>query len=261
MTTKIQFAGSRHKVRLVADRLRAILAGREADSYGIAEGFMLSLGFGALSDVKAAFQTKTAGGTDEMGVKWPPLKPETIARRKMFSGPTTNDSQEVKDYIRLYGNAYRRNLKRLKLSLPEAQAKTRAKQLAAAEVRKKLGKTKVEILGSRTVEILRDTGILFNSLSPGTITTNNIGGGHYDKPSAPGGDEQVFERAMGTVIVGTNVPYAAPHQFGVPSRNLPQRQILPERGDQIPDVWWERWFGISMLALEYGTAELYRRSA
>ena len=39
--------------------------------------------------------------------------------------------------------------------------------LSNAGVTLRGAKTKVEVLGGRQVEILRDTGVLFNSLSPG----------------------------------------------------------------------------------------------
>lgn len=56
--------------------------------------------------------------------------------------------------------------------------------------------------------ILYETGRLFRSMSPG----------------GPGYLERVVNPLH--IKVGTSVPYAAPHQDGAPSRNLPQRVIL-----------------------------------
>ena len=51
--------------------------------------------------------------------------------------------------------------------------------------------------GGRQVDILRDTGLLLNSLSPGVVSA-----------------EQVFKVAPGTVIVGTNRKWAYCHHYG-----------------------------------------------
>jgi len=72
------------------------------------------------------------------------------------------------------------------------------------------------------VDILRDTGELLRSLSPGVD----------DRPS--GADGQVFATAPGRVIVGTNKkPW---HQRG--NRNLPARPMWPNNG-RIPAAWWQ----------------------
>ena len=80
--------------------------------------------------------------------------------------------------------------------------------------------TLVEKYGHRQVEILRDTGLLLNSLSPGTTTP-----------------ESVFRVGRGEVIVGTNRKGAAAHHHGVPSRNLPQRRLWPVVS-KWPATWW-----------------------
>ena len=62
-------------------------------------------------------------------------------------------------------------------------------------------KTLVDKYGHRIVEILRDTGLLLNSLSPGVYSS-----------------ERVFKVGHGEVIVGTNRKGAAAHHHGVPGR-------------------------------------------
>ena len=90
------------------------------------------------------------------------------------------------------------------------------------------------------MEILRDTGVLLNSLSPGRWTQSG-----YTKPSAEGGEEQIFEVGTGEVIVGTNVEYASTHQRGRGA--IPARPFLPV--DHVPSVWWSRWLGVANKAL------------
>lgn len=84
--------------------------------------------------------------------------------------------------------------------------------------------TNVEVYGGRQVDILRDTTRLFRSLTPGVD----------DRPS--GAPDQVFETPPGSVIVGSNVPYAEAHQNGNAAKNLPARPFLPV-GDVIPAAY------------------------
>jgi hypothetical protein len=94
----------------------------------------------------------------------------------------------------------------------------------------------LEVYGHRQVEILRDTGVLLNSLSPGTLTTGPQPS--YQKPDGDGGQEQVFDLFDAGVIVGTSVAYAAAHQDGIPGR-LVARPFLPVGA--VPQVWLQRW--------------------
>lgn len=258
----IHFKGSRADVRQLATRLRNILAGVESDQYGVGVGFLTALGFGALSDIKDAYVTKAAGGTDEMGVKWPPLKPSTIAGRRvgprdMKAGPHTSESQAyaIRQRENARKAAYRKLLRRLRISLPEAEAVARATRLSNIAATKKTGRTRLQTLGSRYVEILRDTGQLLNSLSPGVYDGKNT----YTKPTGEGGKNQIFDPRPGMIVVGTNDPKAAFHQHG--TRTIPRRQFLPDSESQIPDVWWQRWLDIGVKALRVGAEILYRGAA
>ena len=106
-------------------------------------------------------------------------------------------------------------------------------------------KTKLEVYGNRQVEILRDTGVLFNSLSPGRL--DDAGGSpSYSPPSGDGGDQQIFESLTNGVIVGTNVPYARIHNEGDASKGIPARPIVPKVA---PQVWLDRWTNVGMEAV------------
>jgi phage gpG-like protein len=94
----------------------------------------------------------------------------------------------------------------------------------------------VELANSRPVPILRDTGILFNSLTSGS----------------PGGVQQF---AQDEVTVGTNIKYAGYHQFGgtVPG-HPPQRTILVPPDPKTEGEILQDLVNAMMAALEESTA-------
>lgn len=73
---------------------------------------------------------------------------------------------------------------------------------------------------SANVEILRDTGLLLNSMSPGITIA-----------------EQVFRIGRGEVIVGTNRKWAGVHHNGSRNGRIPQRRLWPEPRNW-PESWW-----------------------
>lgn len=259
MTTRVVFVGERGKIYDLALQLQAILSGRTSDKHQIARGFMLAVGNAALHDIHQAYLVKAAGGTDEMGIKWPPLSPKTIAQRRV--GPRdVRKNPEIKERKKIVDREYRKNLRRLKMSLPESQAKRRARQLAERTATRETGKTKFDTLGTRRVEILRDTGVLLNSLGPGELFVSGTTP-IYNKPSGEGGDQQVMEPLPGSIIVGTNVRYADYHQSREPRTRLPRRQFLPDDEQQIPTQWWDNWTDAGALALEASAAMLFEENS
>ena len=73
---------------------------------------------------------------------------------------------------------------------------------------------------SNSVEILRDTGLLLNTLSPGVETGLNV-----------------FRVLPGEVIVGTNRKWAGIHHRGSRNGRIPQRRLWPEPS-KWPSNWW-----------------------
>lgn len=220
MIAHVNFRGSADEAKaLVASYPSRLVAGGR-----IGRHMLTVMGLALLSDIKAEFVKASRGETNAFGIKWEPLKPQTIANRRV--GPRdTRDNENIRERERIRKNAYKRLLRRYLVSLPEAQAKQRAKQVAGQIATRETGATKVQTLGGRQVEILRDTGILFNSLSAAEPDPQT--------ESYQPRDGQVFEVQPGRLQVGTNVPYAATHQFGDPSRNIPPRPFLPEPS-QVP---------------------------
>jgi hypothetical protein len=77
-------------------------------------------------------------------------------------------------------------------------------------------------------DILRDTGLLFNSLSP------SIQGTAAAPPHQP---HQIFNIPPGQVVIGTNRKWCHTHHYGVPG-HIPQRRLWPEVR-RWPKNWWD----------------------
>lgn len=192
----------------------------------IADAMMTRCGLAILGRIKTAFVTKARGGVDEAGDSWKKLSPKTIAysktrqrgrggRTKAEKGRATHPSQalDAKQQARWW-SVYRRQLAIYKGNKGHAAA------VAWLVLKSEGARTLVDKYGHRQVEILRDTGILLNSLSPGVSSA-----------------EQVFRVAPGAVIVGTNRKGARAHHEGVPGR-LPQRRLWPPV-NKWPSSWWQ----------------------
>lgn len=261
MATKVTWTGTREELVEQAEKLAAMLAGTTQDDDNAGLMFLSSIGLAALADIKMAFLLKASGGTDDTGDTWPPLSPSTIAGRRV--GP--KDSAKAREWTKIRN----RELKKIKgqfekqqgelfdrflLSLDPKLALKRAKTIAAHRASEHTGLTKLQALGARNVEILRDTGVLLNSISPGVLSDT----GTYAKPGNDGGDQQVFELSAGQIILGTSVKYSSIHQTG--TEHIPQRKIVPEDEADIPDAWWERWLDASMKSLEVAAADVFGKS-
>lgn len=267
----ITYRGSKAQLIEQAMQLAAVLSGAQDDATGVARAFLLAIGYAALSDIREAFVIKARGGTDAMGIKWEPLKPATIANRRV--GKKDMQDPNVRDWIRARDAAMKAIQKefarqegelfeRFSLSMDAAEARRRARQIAARRAYEVTGMTKVQALGYRAVEILRDTGILLNSLTPGVVSGHGASMS-CARPTGEGGDNQIFEIGAGQITLGTTVAYAASHQEGDPDRHLPQRQFLPLETDDIPQSWLENWIDAGQQALMATAPEYFdaRRAA
>lgn len=224
MAGTVHYRGTRPEAEEAARQLGAMLAGTVPDPQGFARGIQLRAGVALLSEVQRDFLVKSRGGTGRDGIKWAPLKPETIARRRTTRAerkglgigkgrrPSLSPAQDAR-----WRAIYRRTLQAALVDLAPKEAKARAAAIAWATLKKEGAKTKLELLGSRVVDIGRDTGRMLRSLTPGV----------EDRPAKEA--EQVFEVEPGAVIVGSNVPY-----FG---RFNEARPVWPADGS-IPAAWW-----------------------
>jgi len=215
------------EVLAVIAALPDILAGKTPDPTGLVASALQALGVEWLTITKDAYVTKARGGTDEAGIKWAPLKPETIAygrphpglnaRRKKAEAKGRAGRPLLTDALdRLWRGVYASTLRRLaKGGTGTADQKGQAASAAWGVVKAAGGQTILGRYGNVAVEIGRDTNRLLNSLSPGN-PDSSIG-------TVPGG-----------VTVTTNVEYAAPYHA--------KRPIWPDdtNGYTVPQVWLDR---------------------
>lgn len=247
--TVIHVRASREEIRRRIALLPMILSGRVPDQHGIARGFVLRLAVAFLEKVKLAFIAKSRGGTDEAGISWPPLSREYLAYGRRFGrgeqaalkaaaglgranrfAPGGNKGLLTASQLKRWNQVFASSMKWLQArgeSLEEA--KGHAAAIAWSTVKKEGARTKLDVFGSRQVEILRDTGVLFNSLSPGELSASGADAA-YQAP-----DGQIVEHHPGELIVGTNVAYAAAHHK---AKNPRRRRPLWPEADQIPQAWW-----------------------
>lgn len=212
----IHVRGNIESVRRQLSRLPAIVSGRDYSASEITRGLQLRVGTMALSLIHENLVDKARGGGGADGDPWKPLAQSTIDRRRKPKGVKTTRGalRDVrKAYRDLAGAVGRRQNDARKRRLETAKKKyERALNVAA------------------NVEILRDTGVLFNSMSPGV-------------DGRSGNKDQVFQHEQGAVIVGTNVPYAVYHHSDEPRKlksdgtpRLPQRRLWPK-----PQNWPAAW--------------------
>lgn len=243
---------SRHLLRDAIISVVRSLSGREATHADAARTVHTAIGLAALYDIKDDFVRKAKGEVGEDGNRWPRLSPKTLAYGRRFGpgeksalkkaaglGPGNRNrgllsAAQDKRWRAIFATS----LKRLAISMDISSAKARAAQIAWTVLKREGAKTKLEVFGTREHEILRDTGVLLNSLSPGEI---NYAGGNYNPPA-----DQIFNLIESGVIVGTNVPYAKTHNRGDQKRGIPKREFLPR---QVPDVWKQRWARVANQAI------------
>lgn len=245
-TNVVHFRGTRKQLADIVRSLPLVLNGHMQDPGGLAQGLQLRIGAAALSLIKVAFIAKSRGGTDEAGDSWTKLSPKYVAYgrrhpeltqiRKQAKAegrpgrPMLTKKQDERWRRIFAGKLHQVSAKQRKMTIfggTSTQAKSAAAAYAWAVLKAEGGQTIFDNFKDAPVEILRDTGVLLNSLSPGV--------------NGPSGHEnQVFRVQPGTVIVGTNRKGAAAHHKG--SGKLPERRLWP-RVERWPSSWWQQITG------------------
>lgn len=229
----------------------------------VANAMMTRCGMAALGRIRAAFIVKARGGTDEAGDRWKPLKPETIAYSRRHRKKPGDPSQSrvfsrakklpwvPKPKVRAaYAPSYALtasqnsrwwDVYRQGLAMYRGD-KSHAARRAWVILKGEGATTLIAQYGGAQVDILRSTGLLLASLTPGVTVL-----------------EQVFRIKPGEVIVGTNRRGAAAHHRGIPGR-LPQRRLWPEPS-RWPPSWWRDILEQAVAGLIEITVYLVRRIA
>jgi len=228
------FHGTREELAQLFNQLGEAIAGQSGGFDTYVRPIYDRIGVALLSQIQQDFITKSRGGIGRDGIQWPPLKPETIAQRRIGDGdlktigvkgkkiPASRTrglltQDQDKRWKQLFSQYYMRYV----FEFGDAGAKSRAAATAWTILKGEGAQTKLGVLGGRKVDILRDTGVLFRSLSPSTAGVEPEG--------------QIFEIEPGVVTVGTNIhPY---HHAGIPGK-LPARPFWPLDGS-MPNPWWE----------------------
>ena len=218
----------------------AILAGSTPDRNGLLRGFQLRLGAAFLSKVKKAYVVKSRGGRGDDGITWPDLSPATVAGRRRVAKSSGRKKDKTYVSARRYNVARREAFARLQFRMSRDDARKAAKRIAATDERVTATAGKSKIAAARLMksgvdyDILRDTGILFNSLSPGRVN-----GSAYTTP-----ENQVMNAGTRSIVVGTNVAYAGAHHHG--TKHIPRRALWPDR---MPDAWVSDMVGTALRGL------------
>lgn len=202
---QVTFRGDADELRGFLKRLPGMLAGRLPDeTNGGVRAFWTRIGMVALAIIRDAFVVKARGGMDASGLQWHPHAESTITHRLRKAGLPSR-WRAVKQLQRAYATVAKtgRGLKKLE----------RAKKTAA--------------LSFSPVEILRDTGRLLGSLSPGLVTN----------------PDQRFEVGPGSVTLGSNVTVEGGWNLSRIHHNgtatIPARPLWPDW-----DRWPEEWRGL-----------------
>lgn len=246
--------------------LQLVLSGRAPDTLGIARGVFLSVGFQALADIKEDFIRKSRGGIGDDGEKWKPLSQAYLAYQRRFGrgeqknlktaaglgkghrfGVGGNKGLLTKDQQKRWNKLFAQKFARLAVSLGEGEAKARAAKHAWAVLKAEGAKTMLEVFGNRQVDILRDTGRLLASLSPGELTGS---GYRLTCHRPPNGGDQILNTIANGVTVGTNVEYA-----GACNKLRP---FLPAK---LPAKWQDNMTQVAADALAAGVRMAFQMGA
>jgi len=232
-------AGSRGELAALLAGLPAILAGDAATGKGrrVREAALRAGAAELLSIIKEAFVVKARGGTDEAGITWAPLSPETVAYGRRHPGLNARRSRAAKKgragrplltdaQDRVWRAVYASTLARLQRGGSRgSDASSQAAGAAWAVVKAMGGKTILGEYGGEKVEIGRDTGRLLASLSPESR-------------------DDLLEIDGASVSVGSNVEYAAHFHR--------RRPLWPE---SLPEAWQERVAEVMAQAIMAALAE------
>lgn len=240
---------SRDEVYDLIHATAASLAGTSNVAPEIARQSYIVMAVEFFSLVKDAFDVKARGGTDEAGITWKPLTKKYLAysrgpassRHIGGHSPTGGDGALTKKQLDRWWKYYGQAKAWLAADGATGQElKSHAAAIAWSKIKREGGKTKLELLGNRPHEIGRDTGVLYNSLTPGIP-----GEGTYQAP-----DGQLFDPAPGYIGMGSGVEYASDfHKI---------RPLWPEPQD-IPSRWWVQMLAPVVQVMATGLARKLQR--
>ncbi len=266
MATEVVYTNaSSNRIREAMRQFPAMLAGREADQYGLSSGFKTRLGWAFTTSIVEAFIAKGRGRADEAGETWKPLSKAYLAyvrpmetRKGVGSrnppqggkwAPGGKDGRENDGLLndrqkKLWKRTFARTLAVLQYTMDLEEAKGLAAAVAWKDVKKIGGKTKLDKFGNRKVQIGVDRGILLGSLSPGELSDTPDPSFQFEQP------EGYLNQSAGQMTVGTTVPYAAGFHK--------KRRLWPAPINW-PSLWWDDWLDVALGGMRFVAREVARR--
>lgn len=218
-----KFRGTRADLSRLIRSMVTELAGKGDDPYTVVRPILIRGALALLSKVQGAFIQKARGGTGDDGITWKPLTRGTIAQRRTTAGERRTlgiGGRRVRGLLTPAEDRRWRGIFRSTLAQFNARGVAGGAALAAqrawAILKSEGAKTKLDVLGGRTVEIGRDNGALLRSLTPLTEETQSLPEG------------QILEAEAGRITVGSNLSYALHFHKS--------RPLWPEK---VPEVWME----------------------
>ncbi|HUT88742.1 MAG TPA: hypothetical protein VMY37_04555 [Thermoguttaceae bacterium] len=207
---------TRAEVKAELRRLPALLAGRMYDSRGLATTFCAHFAYHIFDKISRSFFAKSLWGSDELGDKWAPLKEATIVARESRREPRRGKRGLSEQHDRLWRRVFAHNFARLAFQIGEREAGARAARMAWATVKAAGARTRKERFRGRRPPMNWISGRLKKSLAPGRRSA----AGYLPSP------EQRYEQYHGTLVLGTDVPYA-PYVHK-------RRRLWPKRARMLP---------------------------
>ena len=213
-------------VKNVFKSIPAYISGKKSDIHGVSRVFWNTLVRYLYTKIHESYAIRSEGGTDELGNKWKPLSPNTIAQRpigkkdlkglrltRKQSGTALRNRQRgllSPEENRAWKLKYSKVLSQLMRRMPESKAKNIAAGVAWNYVKANGAMTKKKLLANRNVKIMRVTDTIFNSLQPSEGSPTQY------RPRK----NQIYNLVNGKLELGTLVEYAKYHNNS--------RPVIPE---------------------------------
>lgn len=205
--TTVTFRGTKRELHARMRNLPKYIDGKLPDIYGFGRLFKTRLIYFLFQRIHDAYLVKSEGGTDDAGIKWPPLKQSTIAQRPLVRGDKIRLGilgKRQRGLLtpaenRLWKGIFASTFRRLAPKIGIEAAKAQAGKLAWAILLSHGAKTKLHTLGKRKVPIGIVTSRLLDSVTPGRLTKTD-----YIPPK-----DQLCKFHWGSIEFGSKVPYAA----------------------------------------------------
>jgi hypothetical protein len=234
----LTYKAASHAEAVAVRRVARQLAGREVAPAGLVVRVLLPAAMVLLSKIQLAFIAKSRRQPSEDGIAWKELSPRTVAARRTTKAELKSLGVGGKRVRGLLTPAEDKRWRAIfasrlaafrAMGMDEGAARGRAAANAWAILKSEGAKTKLQVLGSRVVDIGRDTGVLLRSLTPGIRLDPTGAAPPQVGTSAPAVDGQIVDLSVpGRLTVGTTVPYAP--------RFHAQRPLWPTTG-RLPEPW------------------------